>query len=758
MFDSLFAFLFKYRPVVFQRGDLVLGASWSWALTALVLLAIGAVWTYRGVRRRARPLDRVVLATLRLAALAVLVLALLRPALAVSALLPQQNFLAVLVDDSRSMRVADEDGKPRGDAVRTAFGDDAALTAALGRRFRLRYFRFSSSAERVAGVDSLAYDGTQTRIGPALRRARQELAGVPLAGLVVVSDGADNSGESLTEPLLALRSAGVPVYAVGVGRPRLARDVELSRVAVPPSVLQGTSLVVDLVVTQRGFGGERAPLYVEDEGHIVAEQQIELPADGESTPVRVRFTLAEPGVRHVRFRVPARDGEAVTRNNEQEALIRVESKRRKILYFEGEPRFELKFLRRAVEDEAELQLVTLVRTAPGKFLRLGVDGPDELVGGFPKTREELFAYDGVVLGSVEASFFTHDQLRMIADFAGERGGGLLTLGGRHAFARGGYAGTPLAEALPVVLDPGDGAPQDSFVRVHVAPTRAGRVHAVTQIAADEAASVARWDSLPAVTTPNPMRRVKPGATTLLAGEPDGHGDGVVALAWQRYGRGRSVSFPIQDSWVWQMDASIPVEDMTHETFWRQLLRWLVDAVPGQVAASVSRDHVEPGRALELRADVVDSAFLALDDAHVVAHVHGPGGDEDVPLDWDVDRDGAYRARYIPSRAGSYTVDVEARRGDVPLGSSETAFEAAPSEAEYFDAGMREPLLRRIARETGGRFYTTASLSTLPEDLRYTGGGVTAVEHRDLWDMPIVFLLLLGLVGAEWGWRRARGLA
>ena len=123
-----------------------------------------------------------------------------------------------------------------------------------------------------------------------------------------------------------------------------------------------------------------------------------------------------------------------------------------MLYLEGEPRFEVKFIRRAVEDDKNLQVVILQRTAEDKYLRLDVGSPDELVGGFPKTREELFAYRAIILGSVEAASFSPDQLRMLADFVSKRGGGLLMLGGRRSFAEGGWAGTPVAEVLPVEFD------------------------------------------------------------------------------------------------------------------------------------------------------------------------------------------------------------------------------------------------------------------------------------------------------------------
>ena len=185
----------------------------------------------------------------------------------------------------------------------------------------------------------------------------------------------------------------------------------------------------------------------------------------------------------------------------------------------------------------------------------------ELAAGFPKTREELFAYRSLVLGSVEASAFTADQLRMIAEFVDVRGGGLLLLGGHRAFAEGGYTGTPVAEVMPVTIGKGN----DALVHLKVHPTRAGEAHAVTQLDDTEQASAARWKSMPQLTSVNQIDAIKPGATVLLSATDDRRRERVV-LAYERYGRGKSIAFPVQDAWKWQMDATISVE--------LQLFRWI----------------------------------------------------------------------------------------------------------------------------------------------------------------------------------------
>ena len=765
LFESLFEFLFKYRPITYEKGDFAFGAP-SVAIVAALLVAgaiVAAMITYRRVRAKSTPRDRAILLGLRVATLAVLLLCLFRPMLVLSAALPQRNFVGILLDDSRSMQIADRDGKPRSELLTQQFTpEESALMTQLSERFMLRFFRFSSTAERAPGPAGLTYTGSQTHLGDALDRARQELSSVPLSGLVMVTDGADNANTPLTEQLLSLRARGVPVFTVGVGRERFTKDIEISRVETPHSVLRGASVVVDLLVSQRGYGGEKVQLVVEDAGRIVSTDTITLPPDGEASPVRVHVTANEKGPRVFKFRIAVQPGEMVTQNNEQEALVIVSDRKEKILYFDGEPRFEVKFLRRAVADDPNLQLVTLLRTAENKYWRGGIDDPEELAGGFPKTREELFAYRAIILGSIEASFFTHDQLRMIAEFVSERGGGLLMLGGRSAFAEGGYAGTPLADVIPVELDPEAARNNESYF-VELAPelTPAGRSHSATQIAPTAALSAARWRDLPPVSAVNRIQRLKPGATALLTGRPvDGGARGShYLLAFQRFGAGKSVVLPIQDSWMWQMHALIAVEDLTHETFWRQMMRWLVSGVPGTVTLAASSDRVAPKVPVVLRADVHDANYLRVNNARVTATVVAPGAaPRDIPMEWTVDRDGEYRASFTPDAQGLYEIRVDARTADTVVASDTVFVQAAELNTEYFGAELRSASLKRIAEETGGQYYTEETLAKLPEDLTFTKSGATVLQQMDLWDMPAIFFLLVALVSTEWAYRKARGLA
>jgi uncharacterized membrane protein len=763
VFDRLFQFLFKYPAVVFEQGDFSLAASRSTmlAVATLAAVALAALVTYRGITGPGSRRDRLVLIAARVGVIGVLVFCLFRPTLILRAAVPQQNFLGILLDDSRSMTIADTAGRPRTDFVERTFGQAShPLLDALSERFVIRLFRFSSTADRLSGTGALGYDGTSTHLGNALERARDELSGLPLAGLVMVTDGADTSDASLDEPLASLKARSIPVFTVGVGEERFDRDIQITRVETPRTILKGTTLAVDVVVSHTGYAGRTVTLQVEDGGRLVSSEDVTLPRDGEAATVRVSFTANEAGPRLFRFRVPPQSGEQVTQNNTRDALVEVSNRRERVLYMEGEPRFEVKFIRRAVEDDQNLQVVILQRTAEDKYFRMDVGTPDELASGFPKTREELFSYRAIILGSVEAAAFSPDQLRMLADFVSKRGGGLLMLGGRRSFAEGGWAGTPVAEVLPVEFEPESprGKAAEFFTQLSVSPTRAGATFPVTQLADAEEGSNERWRELPQVTTVNDVRRVKPGATVLLTGTGGDRGEQVV-LAYQRYGRGKSLALAIQDSWIWKMDAAIAVEDTTHSTFWRRLIRWLVDGVPDHVALTTAVDRVEPGEPMRLTAEVVDPAFVEVNDARVVAQVTSPSGKvTEVPLEWTVTRDGEYRGTFVPDEEGLHALSATATRGETSLGASAIHGRASAGDGEYFDAAMRASLLERISEETGGRFYRAANADALPEAISLSGRGVTVVEERDLWDMPALLLLLLLLVGGEWGYRRIRGLA
>lgn len=752
-------FLFKYRPIVFETGRFAWAAQ-PWQIgVALVLAALAGGALLVALRRAGtlRGPERATLAGLRLLALALVAAALCRPTLFVSTAVEQRNVLGVLLDDSQSMRIADDGSLTRGEVVARLFGPEAAITRGLGDRFQLRFFRFAASATRIAPGDSLRLEGERTDLAGALDHARRDLAALPLAGLVLVSDGADNADTALTASLLALAAAGIPVHTVAVGAERFPGDLEVSRVEAPRTALRGSSVLVEAMVRQQGPGRDSAELVVEVEGQRLASRRFALPGDGGVAAVRLPVPLEASGLHTLAVRVPVRPGETVSRNNERRALVSVVDRTEEILYFEGEPRPEFAFLRRAVRDDPQLRVVGLQRTAEDKYLRLGVRDSLDLVAGFPRTREELFRYRGLVLGSVEAAAFSVDQLRMVAEFVSRRGGGLLALGGRRAFAEGGYRDTPLDEVFPFRLD----QPPDPawFRELRVSVTPAGLTHPATRLAEDDAASARRWDSLPPVTAVNRVGEPRAGATVLLAGVDTAGRGGQPVLLFQRYGRGRSAALTIQDAWLWRMHADVPLEDTRHQSAVRQLLRWLTADVPDRLQVVALTEQVSRGEPATIEVEIHDPRWERVNGARVTATVTAPSGAvEDVPLDLVPAAQGLYRGTVPTREEGEYSLEPVALAGTDTLLGTVVHVRAGGVGREFFAAERRTAVLQRIARETGGRFYTPETVSALPEEVVYTQRGVTRTEQLDLWDMPIVFILLLGLLSAEWGLRRRWGLA
>jgi hypothetical protein len=301
------------------------------------------------------------------------------------------------------------------------------------------------------------------------------------------------------------------------------------------------------------------------------------------------------------------------------------------------------------------------------------------------------------------------------------------------------------------LERGGGARK--FLPMQVRLTSAGVVHPITRLAATEQASSTRWQTLPQLSTANVVGPLKRGATALLtAGE-----NNTSVLAQQRYGRGVALAFTAQDSWLWQMHADIPLDDQTHETFWRQVLRYLVqDAVdPVRVSVPAVARMQQP---LTIAAVVEDSTFGGVNDAEVTARVRSPSGAvHEVPASWSGRADGEFTASALLREPGLHEVEIEARKGDRVVGRGVSHVTASTADLEFFDPQRRASTLQRIADETGGRFYTAANISSIADDIGMLGRGETVREQKDLWDMPIIFIMLILLACLEWLYRRRKGL-
>ena len=299
--ESVFEFLFKFRPSVFEAGhvSIATGRIAPFVIAGLGLALGLSLWSYQRLASRAKlgRVDLAVLVGLRVLALCLLGVSLLEPILRVMTVAKQQSFVGILLDDSQSQTIKDDDGRARAEFMRERLlSTEGDIRRALEDKFKVRFFRFSESAERLPGDGRLDLAGSRTNLATALRRAREELADVPVSGLVLVSDGADNVAGALSETLLDLRNRQLPVFTVGVGVERFSKDVEITRVEVPASVLQGSSVVASLAIKAAGAGRAPLKLTVEDSGRILSALDVEV-SSAESSTVRVAIRADEPGPR-----------------------------------------------------------------------------------------------------------------------------------------------------------------------------------------------------------------------------------------------------------------------------------------------------------------------------------------------------------------------------------------------------------------------------------------------------------------------------
>src|SRR5580658_5443162 len=506
----MFEFLFKYPPAIFEKGKFVLLSGWPvWLL--LLLIAVAAAGLFWNMRQRHGLLTNarsIVIWLAQTALIALVLLMIWHPAISVARLRPQQNVVAVLVDHSRSMGIA-EDGKTRLQSAEEVLDDQ--LLPDLSKRFQIRLYQFGRDAVRVDQARNLSADENATRIGDSLKHIAAEAGTMPLGAIVVMSDGGDNTGGIDRETIEKLRQLRVPVHTIGFGPDHFAKDIEIVDVAAPARALAQSRLSARVAIRQHGYAGATVKLMVRENDHAVAEQSIVLKPDAEQSETIV-FNAGPAGAHSFQIGVAPVAVEQNTQNNYVARLVNVVPKKMRILYMEGEPRWEFKFIRRALEDDPSIEIVTILRTTQNKIYRQGTVDSHELENGFPTKAEELFKYDGLIIGSVEANYFSNEQQAIIRDFADKRGGGVLFLAGRFALSDGAYAKTPLAEMMPLHLTNEKTWSRD-FATATL--TDAGRESVICRIKEERDKNIARWQRMPQIANYAVMGTPKPGAVVLM---------------------------------------------------------------------------------------------------------------------------------------------------------------------------------------------------------------------------------------------------
>lgn len=770
----MFDFLFKYPRSVYSRGQFALLGAWpKWALVLLIVAAAaGLAWLIRSRLAQAAPVMRSwrawVIWGLQTLLAAILLVLLWHPAITIAELKPQQNIIAVLVDDSRSMAISEDGSTRQAQAVKAL--QDGVLDS-LNRSFQVRLYRFDDGLARIDSLNDLKPTAPSTRIGDSLKQLSEETSDLPIGAVVLLSDGDENSGGVSADAINALRARHIPVHTVGFGRERAVHDVELDDAVVAPRALADSRLAAKITLHQRGYAGAKVNLTIRDvstgQNKMLASRIVSLGADGNLQTETLMFDIGGAGAKTLQIAATPLAGEENTANNTLARVVNVGSDARRILYIEGEPRWEYKFIREAEEGDRMVQIVSMVRTSENKIYRQGISNPQELAGGFPSRAEDLFGYQGLIIGSVEAAYFSPVQQELIREFVDRRGGGLLLLGGQFSLADGGWNGSSLTDLFPTTLptqtntfhreaDPRNGT---THTFAELAPDGVDSV--ITRLVDDPAANAEKWKKLPYLMDYEDPGRPKPGAT-VLANMITPEGRKLPLLITENFGRGRTAIMATGGSWRWQM--SLPLGDTAHDLFWQQLVRWLVSDTPGHVTASVPAQMLFDNGAVTLTADVRDQQYNPAPDAKVEAHILGPSGVtalvEMTPVP---DNPGQFQANWSAPKAGAYLTEVTAQRADratgkvVELGRDVLTFQRMDGVAENFHTEQNRDLLERIATQTGGRYWKPADLGKLAGSIPFSEAGVTIRETKDLWDLPLVFFVLVALRFSEWWLRRKWGI-
>ena len=737
----------------------------------LVALIVGAVWlTYL---RTTRPLStawKTFFVVTRSSVLVILLFCLLRPVITTFQVAPQETYLGMLIDDSQSMSIEDLDaGQSRRQGIEENIFRNG-LVDELSESFQIRTFRFDKETQRIAGLDGLTEEGTASSIDQALKYVDDQLNGLPLGGLVLVTDGADNGENDPVNQAQDFGNRQIPIFTVGVGQEEIPQDIGIVDVTAAKTVLEGSVFNVSVALDHRGYEGQEIELSIMDRDNQVESEVVILGAEGVPRRYELQLNPERPELIVYDLEVELQSGEIIEQNNSYSFLVdNTEKPPLDILYIEGHPRNEYKFIRRAVEDDRSLRLATYLQTGPEKFYRQGVESPTELSSGFPRDKETLYQYEAIILGDIEENFFNADQLQMIEDFVAERGGGFLMSGMVDVE----FISSPIADILPVTLV------EENFLPPHLRGgirrgdhptgelyfprlTNNGEFSPQLRLSTDDSENLNLWRQFPELQGVYVTGRIKPGATVLLE-HPllQYQNQALPIIASQRYGSGRSMSVNTASTWRWQMMQ--PSADLSHETIWRQVLRWLSATAPERITIEFDQEFYNVGDEVNVTAQVLNDQYEPDNDAALWMQTTNPMDQTtDIPMEWNIEEEGVYGASFTVEDEGvdNLLVDVASAAGGASADSSEkrAAFVVTPSLREYTNAEMDAGLLARIANASGGSYFSLAESDGLADAVEFTPNAYSREVQIDLWDQPWLLGLLILIMCIDWIARRMRGLS
>ena len=733
-------FFFKYPRSVFNDSDFIFASGWPLWLMAVAVIAFLAAISYFLIRRPGNMHwgQLAAIGAVQCLMFAVVLLVLWQPALVSERLLRGENAVAIMLDTSGSMTFS-EGAETRMIQAQALLTPEAL--ADIAEIYTILPYGFDGSANQMDSFTTLPNPGDTTNLGQSILQTLRQASGASLGAVILISDGADNNGAIAQADLNEIASFGVPIHTIGMGREEIPEDLELTEVSLPEKALPGTTLSARVGIRHDQGGFARIKVY--DGDTFLTTEEIVLGNNQEMTLAFVDIDAPEPGQLDLRFTLDPINNETNLANNTRAHVVDVEENRYRILYIEGEPRWEYKFMQRALNDDPSIQLSTLLKVTPNKYYRQGIESPDQLANGFPSDRAELYEYDALIIGSFNAAELTSEQQEMIRDFVSDRGGSLMMLAGLNGLGLGGWGETVVNDILPSRLN----MDEANFIRekAPVSLTDNGRLAPMLQFSDSESENDELWSELPEVADHQQLGPLRPAATTLLEVNVEGRMQPL--LVTQPYGRGQSFILATGGTWRWQM--SLPVEDMRHETFWRQMTRALVANSPRPFELSSQIENEE----IMVRAQVRDPDAEENQGLEISVVVASENNDVvNLELQPVSGRPGVFEAGFRPSETGLYSIEAISRVGETLLGSSTTAVRYDQG-LEIFNVRQNRPLLERVSEVTGGQYWSPEQWDEIPEAISYSTAGITEQQISYLWDAPFFFLLLVLLKAAEWLLRR-----
>ena len=754
-------------------------AVWMAVVALEVVLAVGvfyaAVYAYLGTRRMAS------LMAMRCAAVIALLLILFKPAVSIVPDLDAfKVYLPVLLDRSASMETADESSVANrySQAIHMLTTQDKRIR----RNFKPVWAHFGADVHAADSLKDLSQleprgEGTDgTNLAAAIRFA----AGVDdrrnLAGILLVSDGIHNASDNLTDAVSESQTGRRNIQLLTADAPLQAIKNNVTTITVRVRAVGFKNISGEIRLFEEGIDQPvaTAPLWTDKNVTVIKKQLKWTPRDhpaAATAPAAAKGPKKRAEVRRLRIVVPTNPAETVADDNETELHILVTEPRVSVLYVEGSIRPEYKFLRRALDADQNVQLISLVRIDKARFWSYGaIDGKRLL--DLPRSDEDFRMFDVIILGDLDSTFLTRDQIARLGRFVKD-GGGLLMTGGHNSFGPGGYANTDIEAVLPVFVG-NRSQPQETMTFVPML-TAFGQRHPIFEgtgkyffgpAGRKPAEKVVKLPELLGCVT---VVRPKAGASVLALhpSRRNDHGP-LIVLAVQPVGAGRSAAFTADTTWQWHMHLRGLGARSPYRLFWGQLIRWLANVKTKSTTATPSvlvrlgSAYVRTGQSIKVLAHVQNEKGQPADDARVSAVLSPLKPDpriepETVPLS-SKRTGGLFETNLRPLVEGKYRVKVTAvDSAGVELGTDELLLTAAPQSKELDRLARDAVTLQMLASRSGGRYADVTGLPELLDQIierhKAAGGPAPTPESMPLYNFTLLFLLFVGLLTGEWLLRR-----